>query len=183
VPGPTVVEGKDKLSKFFNAHHYTDASVGRFIEQARREPWWERTLIIITADHGHRLPVPDEGSAFEIYERAYRIPMLWLGGAVARPGLVVSQLGVQTDLPRTLLAQLGLSGRHYRWAWDLLAPGARPFAYYSFNGGFAYLTDRGGFLFDMAGQRIVSEGGAVTEHDRRSGLAFAQVVYQDSLDQ
>lgn len=183
VPGPTVFAGEDKLTKFLNAHHYTDASIGRFIEQARREPWWERTLIIVTADHGHRLPVPAGGSAFEIFEQAYRIPMLWMGGAVARPGLVVSQLGVQTDLPRTLLAQLGLNGRHYPWSWDLLAPGARPFAYYTFNGGFSYLTDRGGFLFNTAAQRVVAEGGAVTEQDRRSGLAYAQVLYQDYLDQ
>jgi phosphoglycerol transferase MdoB-like AlkP superfamily enzyme len=181
VPGPAAFPGPDKLSRFLSAHHYTDDSLGRFIDQARREPWWDRTLVIITGDHGHPLP-PAPGSPYQARLAAYHVPMLWLGGAVAAPGTTVGRLGTQADLARTLLTQLGLEATAYRWSRDLLAPGGEPFAWFSGNGRFGYRTGRGGLDYSVAGRRVIAEGGTVGDDDRRRALAYAQVLYQDFLE-
>lgn len=84
---------------------YTDYAIGRFIEAARGRPWFEDTLFVITADHGAsvagktRLPVAK-----------YRIPLIFYGPALLRPG-VESRMASQIDIPPTLLHVLGAEGR------------------------------------------------------------------------
>src|SRR5690606_20642672 len=56
VPIEPHIEGDDEESKFLNSLYYTDQSIGNFIEAAKKEPWYDETLIIILADHGHRMP-------------------------------------------------------------------------------------------------------------------------------
>ncbi|WP_243456771.1 LTA synthase family protein [Polaribacter batillariae] len=69
--------GKDTdENKFRSAHAYTDQVIGDFIENAKQQPWYKNTLIIIIADHGHRSP-KHEG-VFNSPKK-FKIPMLWLG--------------------------------------------------------------------------------------------------------
>src|SRR5205085_2909578 len=56
-PVKTVIEGKDDESLFLNSLHFTDSTIYEFVQQCKSEPSWNNTIIIITADHGHRLPV------------------------------------------------------------------------------------------------------------------------------
>ncbi len=72
------IKGTDAESMFLNACHYTDKSPGDFIASAKQKPWWKNTLVVITADHGHRHPRNKE---LKDKER-FRIPLLLLGGAV-----------------------------------------------------------------------------------------------------
>lgn len=180
VPVAPTFPGTGKESKFLNAHHYTDESIGRFLDEARRQPWWADTLVIIVADHGHDLPVSSAESVRQP-PRKYHIPMLWLGGALAQRGLVVSRVGSQIDIARTLLEQLGLDASAYRWSHDLLAPDARPQAFFSFHDGLGWVTSRGLFIWSSGADRSMYEEGLVTEDDRRAGKAYLQTAYEDYL--
>lgn len=71
VPMPTAVPGTDEENLFLNAHYYADKSLGEFIAQAKQQPWWANTLVIIVADHGHRMPVSGSNKTKE-----FHIPML-----------------------------------------------------------------------------------------------------------
>ena len=51
---------------------YTDHSLRRFFEEAKKQPWYDNTLFIITGDHsGHGL-----SSEYNDYDGWYRIPMM-----------------------------------------------------------------------------------------------------------
>lgn len=83
---------------------YTDWAIGHFLDEARKEPWFQDTLFVITADHcasvagKTRLPV-----------EKYRIPMIWYGPGLVRQGVHEGMIS-QLDLAPTLLDVLGVQG-------------------------------------------------------------------------
>jgi phosphoglycerol transferase MdoB-like AlkP superfamily enzyme len=167
-----------KTAKYFSSMHYVDSAFGAFIDSASRRPWWDSTLVIVLADHGHRLPAIDlESDGYRA--ETHHIPMLWLGGALAQRGVRVHELGDQTDLGPTLLGQMGLPHPGWRWGQDLLAPGRTPFAYYTFSDGFGYLTDRGGVMWDNVGKRVLRADGTTDSLDQRAGAALQQLFVGD----
>lgn len=83
---------------------YTDYAIGKFIEEAKRKPWFDETLFVFVADHGAsvagktRLPVRD-----------YRIPLIFYGPRWVAPGVFDRTIS-QIDLPPSLLDILGVDG-------------------------------------------------------------------------
>lgn len=181
VPMAPVFPGHDETNRFLSSHAYADRSVGAFVRAARAQPWWDSTLVVIVADHGHPLPrvqLPNGTAA----DSRQRIPMLWLGGALARRDTVISRFGAQTDFAPTLLAQLGLAHAQYRWGHDLLAPNGTSFAYYSFLDGFGYADARGSLVYDALARRVTQRFGDAGEPEQRAGLALLRLSFQDYLD-
>lgn len=178
VPMATVIPGTDETSRFLNAHAYTDRSLGAFIRQAKTMPWWDSTLIVILADHGHRLPMLDSLQVARKWE-TFSIPMLWLGGALAVHDTVISRIGGQSDFPRTLLSQLELDGSGFRWSRNLLARNARPWAWFTFTDGFGWVTDSGAIAWDNIGRRTISTQGSVDPAAIRNGQALLQSLIDD----
>ncbi len=176
VPGKTAIPGKDTEHRFLNSLHYTDRSLGNFIQQAKTKPWWDNTLIIILADHGHTLPKNNGGRSAE-----FRIPMLWLGGVVKPKGIRIDTLGSQTDVAATLLAQLGYDFSGFVWSNDLLRKGRIPYAFYSFNNGFGWVRPEGTFVYDNVGKRESEIGGKVETLDKENGMAYLQLLSEDYL--
>jgi len=167
-----------KTAKYFSSLHYVDSALGAFIAEASKRPWWDSTVVIILADHGHRLPAI-ELTSDPYREETHHIPLLWLGGALARHGVVLHELGDQDDLAPTLLAQLGLDHSGYKWGQDLFAPGHTPFAYYTFSDGYGYITDRGGLMWDNVGRHILRTFGSVDSLDQHAGAALQQLFVGD----
>ena len=179
VPMAAVFPGSDERDRFLNAHAYTDRSIGDFIRKAKTQPWWDSTLVVIMADHGHRLPQLDSLQAKRKWE-TFSIPMLWLGGALAVRDTVIDRLGVQTDFPKTLLDQLGLDGSAYRWSRDLLAPGVRPWAWFTFSDGFGWVNFAGGAVaWDNVGKQVIDREGRTGAEDIRAGQAMLQTLIED----
>ncbi len=181
VPGTPAFPGDGELEKFLSATNYTDRCVGKFLERAKTQPWWANTLVIIVADHGHRLPSidprPGHSSPLD-----FHVPMVWLGGALAVQDEAIHVVGSHADLPNTLLAQLGLPASEYHFGKDLLAPNAVPFAYYSFNDGLGFVTPAGISVFDNAAKALIQKVGDVREEDLLAGQAYQQLVVQEYLD-
>ncbi|GAB3922093.1 LTA synthase family protein [Larkinella terrae] len=177
VPMKTVITGSDEESLFLNSMYYADQSLGNFIAQAKKQPWWSNTLLIITADHGHRLPVLTSDRV-----RDFHIPMLWLGGALKATPRVIDQIGSQTDLASTLLRQLNLDASDFKWSRDLLNSQNRPFAYFAFNNGFGIVQPNRHLLFDNTSRQLISSGGTVHKEDIELGEAYEEESYQDFLN-
>ena len=75
-------------------------------------------------------------------QEIFRIPMLWIGGAVEHwQGLRIEKLGTQVDIPVTLLDISLDLGRSFPFGKDLLSEESNSFAFYTFNEGFAFITD------------------------------------------
>ena len=158
-----------------NAFAYTDECLGRFIDRMKQLPQWKDLLVICLPDHGFYYP--EEGSSNDL--RVHRIPMLWLGGAVKEPQ-VIDCLVNQTDMAATLLGQLGLSHDRFTFSRNVLGEEyTYPFAYYTFNNGFAFADSTGYTLVDNASGRVLEEHPDHSEQRIRLGQAILQTSYDD----
>jgi phosphoglycerol transferase MdoB-like AlkP superfamily enzyme len=172
VPMKTKIHGSDEESLFLNAAYYADSSLGDFIRKAKNTSWWNNTLIIIVADHGSRHP----GNTTYNYPIKFHIPMLWLGGAIAKHDTVISTYFSQSDFPLTLLHQLNLDNKNYRFSQDFLSDRAPAFSFYVFNDGFGFLRKDGYIIFDNVTKKVLSTQGSNTDQLISSGKAQMQVL-------
>jgi phosphoglycerol transferase MdoB-like AlkP superfamily enzyme len=174
VPMPTVFPGTDLASMFTNSAHYTDKTFGEFIDKAKKSDWWDNTLIVVTADHGH--PEPNNGN-FASATR-YKIPMLWLGGALTVRDTVIHTIAGHTDIANTVLGQFGLQDKRFTFSHNILSQDYDPFAVFIFNNGFGLVQQNKLLVYDnIGGAMIVDEGN--TPDDLERGKAFMQKLYWD----
>lgn len=176
VPMTPVFEGTDNLTKFKNSVYYADRSIGNFIDWARGTSWWKNTLVILVADHCRRNSLEELVYSQEIY----KIPMVWIGGALDVKGLVIPKYGTQVDIPVTLLDQMDLEN-DFPFGKDLLAKHSPSFAFYTFNEGFAFITDSSTLIYDHKLGRPVVKSGKGPDRAELLGKAYLQALYDDYM--
>lgn len=174
IPTAPKFEGDDEEAKFRNSVHYTDWALGKFIAQAKQQTWWQNTVVVITADHGHPLPGNDPNFA----PSKFHIPFILTGGAVKQKA-TIDTIASQTDIAATLLSQLHLPHEEFKWSRNLLAPTPSPFAFYVFNDGFGYITPEGIFTFDNVAKQVITTDSGVTENQLQNGKAYMQNSFED----
>jgi phosphoglycerol transferase MdoB-like AlkP superfamily enzyme len=172
VPMKTVIPGITDEKLFLNSAYYADQSLGAFIKKAKASSWWNNTLIVIVADHGSRNP----GNTITNLPVRFHIPMLWLGGAISKTDTVISTCFSQCDFPLTLLHQLKLESKKYRFSQDFLSETAPAFSFYVFNDGFGMLKKNGAIVFDNVMKRTVFSQGSDTLKLIETGKAQMQVL-------
>ncbi len=175
-PVPAVIEGKDDVSLFLNSLHYTDSILNVLVQKCKQQPWWNNTIIIITADHGHRMPVSDK----KIND--FKIPLLFLGGALNQQGINISNTASQTDIAATLLAGLGYNHSAFLFSKNILNKINKQYAYMAYNNGFGFVQPGGYFFFDNVGKQIYEQGGKIDSNMIRTGKAYEQLSFQDFLN-
>ncbi|WP_338766110.1 sulfatase-like hydrolase/transferase [Bernardetia sp. ABR2-2B] len=142
-------KNKKEANLFRKAAYYTDWSINKFMQQAKKQDWYDQTLFIFVADHGHRLP--------KIYKdtrqiEKYRIPLLFYGNTISRDFLKqnnnkISQIGSHTDIATTLLEQLEINNSAFKWGKDLLNPSSKQFAFYCYDEGMTWITPNGSLRY------------------------------------
>ena len=173
VPMVPKFPGKDGERLFLNSCHYTDRSIGDFIIKAKASQWWDNTVIIFVADHGH--PFPGRKKIQD--KERYRIPLLMVGGAVTKDSLI-DKYGSHTDLANTVLAQLDKPSGSFTFSKDLLSPTSRSFAVYFFNDGYGFLSPEHYIVYDNIGQQFLrNEGGSI--QDAEWTRSYEQVLFTD----
>ncbi len=94
---------------------YTDYALGRFFEEASRQPWFDNTVFVITADH-----CASSAGKTEIPLEKYHIPAL-----IFAPGLItpqqVDKVISQIDLMPTLFSLLGMDYDSHFFGQDALS--------------------------------------------------------------
>ncbi|HEY6011968.1 MAG TPA: LTA synthase family protein, partial [Nitrospirota bacterium] len=93
---------------------YADYAIGRLIEQAKRRPWFEDTLIVIVADH-----CAGSAGKTELPVKRYEIPLLVYAPSHVRPGKI-DTLASQIDIAPTILGLLNMSYRTKFLGKDIL---------------------------------------------------------------
>ncbi|UOR06707.1 sulfatase-like hydrolase/transferase [Hymenobacter aerilatus] len=179
VPMRTRFPGTSEASLFRNSIYYTDHVLGQFLRVARQQPWWQNTLVVLVADHGH----PQPGNTRNYAPKKFHIPLVLAGGALlpAAQGRTIDVLGSQTDVAATLLGQLGLPAVSYPFSRDLLRPTTRPFAFYCFTDGFGLLTPQDTVVYDNVGRRVIRKTPGTTAAQLQLGQAYQQVTFEDFL--
>ena len=173
VPMPTVIKGDKDVDLFKNSMYYTDKSLGEFVRKASKTKWWNNTLIIFVADHGSRHPYDDAN----YIARRFHIPMVWTGGALAVHDTTINTFGGQTDIPSTLLQQLGYDFSEFHFGKNILDPSASSTAFYVFNTGVGCIEPQGSVAYDLKGNRIVQKNGKNTSNELAKAKAYVQLVY------
>ena len=177
IPIPKVFPGSDEQTQFKNSFYYTDQAIGNFMNDARKQPWWDSTLVILVADHGHRFPGDDPNYV----PSKFRIPLILSGGALKITHSINNNIGSQTDIAATILQQMGLVRNEYRWSKNLLDSTNR-FAFYIFNDGFGFVTSAGAVAFDNISHKVIYRDPGVPENQLTTGKAYMQMSFQDFLD-
>lgn len=157
-----------------NAFYYLDQCVGNFIERLRKSPAWDNTLVVMLPDHGIFYQDIDESNPL-----LNHIPMIWVGGAVKEPRRV-EQICNQTDLPATLLGQLGLNHDAYTFSRDVLSKTyTRPVAIHTYDDGFTMIDSTSFVNYDFISDRVVRSEGNGCERLIRQAQAILQAATKD----
>ena len=152
-----------------NAFYYLDQCIGYFIQQLRQSDLWNNTLVIMLPDHGIVYAGLDESNPL-----LNHIPMLWVGGAVKQPRRI-EQVCNQTDLPATLLGQLGISHEEYTFSRDVLSVTYKhPFAIHTYDDGYTIIDSASFVNYDFISNRVVSNYGK----DRDKLILRAKAILQ-----
>lgn len=168
---------KPKLTDLFtNSVFYADSVLGDFIRKIKREPFWENTLVVIVADHGHPQPGDDANDV----PSKFHIPLVFTGGALTTKG-VVSTPGSQTDIATTVLDQLQIPDENFKWGRNLLDSSGQAFAFYNFNNGFGWVSSKGFVTVDNVSGRVIHHSPDYDTSWVRLGKAYMQFSYQDYL--
>ena len=97
---------------------YTDWAIGRFVEEARKRPWFDDTVFVFVADHTHRgrgrtdLPIEN-----------YHIPLVIWSPRHVTPGRIET-VASQIDVAPTIFGLLGFGYRSRFFGHDILRDGA-----------------------------------------------------------
>ena len=128
---------------------YADYALRQFFATACRQPWFERTLFVITADHTNELTLPEYTNARGLYE----VPVAFyhLGLQPERLEQVISQ----TDIMPSVLSYLGYDESYFAFGEDALTTGKQhPYAV-CYNAP-VYQIFSDSLLVQFDGERVVS---------------------------
>jgi len=128
-PGSDKIEAKSNLEREFAAVRFSDQALGRFMEEARQQRWFDKTIFVFVADHCEGELQRPEGPGMN------RVPMIFYGpGIEGLQPRAINQLTSQMDLPPTVMGLLGGDYRHCFFGQDLLDPQRGPgLAYFISN--------------------------------------------------
>ena len=158
---------------YINSIYYTDRSIGEFIKEAKKEPWYKNTLFVIVADHSHHTP--------RAWSRAdknwHHVPMLFFGDVIKKEfrGKHIDKIVSQQDISATLLSQLEINHSDFAWSRDLFCKDYKENAYIMNGSGFGLITNNGALTYDIKNKRTVKSDGNV------SGLKIKGHVYMEKL--
>jgi len=107
---------------------YVDAQLARLVSHLEASGQRDRTLIVVTADHGESLGEHGEPShSIFIYESTLHIPLILSSpGLYSEPRVVEDRVAGLVDVAPTLLSLLGVDGLPDADGVDLLAAPADP---------------------------------------------------------
>jgi phosphoglycerol transferase MdoB-like AlkP superfamily enzyme len=170
-----IIKGEGTQEKYLNSVAYADSCLGDFIRAFKKTKYWENSLVIITADHGHLHPGPTE-----IIEPAtYKIPLIWTGGVVKKHAQINEICG-QPDLAPTLIKQFG-------WERDSALFGhyvfsSPQYAFYMWDTGWGYISKEGEYIYDQnTGQFRSLDTNGNAEPDYDFAKSYLQVLHEDFL--
>lgn len=82
---------------------YADHAIGKFIEEARKEPWFKDTVFVFVADH-----CASSAGKTELPVKKYEIPLLVYAPHHVKPGRI-DRMMAQIDVAPTVLGLLNMS--------------------------------------------------------------------------
>ncbi len=157
-----------------NAFAYTDHCVGQFIDEMRKLPEWDNTLIVLVPDHLGCYPANIDN--YQLWR--YQIPLVMVGGAVSEPRRI-DTVGMQADLAATLLAMLGIAHSEFTYSKNMLDSQVHHFAFFCCPNVMGMVYNENSTIYDYTSDRIVIDEGSSQGKNLLRAKAFLQKMYDD----
>ncbi|WGQ11436.1 LTA synthase family protein [Pedobacter gandavensis] len=184
LPGKSKFGNANNVEQFKSTAYYTDSCINAFLNNAKKQPWYNNTLFIFVADHGHLLPKQSHDISTP---GRYHIPLLFFGEVIKKEfrGKKYSNVGSQVDIAATLLAQLNIPAKEFQWSKNLLNPYTKPFAYFSWDNGMGFIDNEQCVTFDNVGKMTLFNSNDKDKEGTEKRLdlakAYLQKVYQQFI--
>jgi len=175
VPMKTKIKGNEREKKFMNSVYYTDKCIGDFFNRVSKSKIWDNTLFILVADHGS--PHPDHSPSHTTEK--HKIPMIWLGGCLSETDTVIETFSSQMDIPSTLLNQLNIESKEFRYSKNILSDSLSSYGFYTYNNGFGYVTKNGTVIYNNVSKKIVNKNNNYKKIELRNGKVILQTLAND----
>lgn len=174
VPNHPKFEAKDEANRFRNTAAYTDKCLKNYFQNAAKQKWYNNTLFVLVADHGHRLPQNNDMNL----AKAKHIPLLFFGNALKSNyvGYRCTKIGNQNDLAATLLCQLNLTSDRYVWSKNLLNSGTNDFAYYSNETVLGWISKSDSIAYSYVEKKNIANN-RFSKINELNAKAYLQQVY------
>ncbi|MCP4910996.1 MAG: LTA synthase family protein [Bacteroidetes bacterium] len=169
-------------NNYLNSAYYTDKSLGNYFSEAKKMRWYKNTLFLIVADHSH-----DTYNHWPVHKKEYRrVPMLLFGDVLKEEfrGTQMDRISSQTDIPVTLLQQLGLNALEFTWSRNLFNPTTPEFAFYESDDGVGWITPDGYFVYsNRTGDLMeITLNNQIKDSVIMDGKSYLQVLFQQFMD-
>ncbi len=155
--------------RILNAFSYTDHHIGRFLDRLSQSPVWDKTVVIIFADHGYPY--------HQFYDRPdfFHIPLLIVGGALRHTGNVETLIS-QSDIAATLLSQMNITHRQFPYSRNIFSSRyVSPCVYATYPAGVMLMDERGFSMYDHQSGVFISETDTLREKQLKA-------ILQDSYE-
>lgn len=184
VPMQTPFNGGEEQDRFKKAAYYTDYCLYNYFTEAKKQSWYNNTLFILVADHGHHLPMNRNMD----FPEGHRITAMITGGALSdnMRGKTFDKISNQNDLPATILGILKLPHDNFVWSKDLLKENVKEFAYYSNENALGWLTPKQNIVYSFNSKKIegLQPKTQTTLNDTilTQSKAYLQALYEQYLN-
>lgn len=183
IPIPQKYPGNSLSDLFRNTAYYTDLCLGDYFQKAKLQPWYDNTLFVIIADHGHRLP----SDKYQIWDyQRHRIPLLFYGNVLREEaqGTTKDVYGSQTDVAQTIYNQLHIKAKPNYWSKDLLSSSStKRFAFYNWDNGFGLVGNDFTLSYDESAKKLIDFKTRNPEMHKDEKLNFAKAYMQQIFSQ
>ena len=177
----------DLRKRLLLSYRYTDSCIGAFVGSLREKPWFEKTVFVVTGDHGFPLGEHGPGNmGHGLFVESVWLPLVAWGGhpALAVPR-VVSVPSSHLDLGPTILRLSGVRAANHFAGHDLLDPARSDSVLVALSHGDEIAATRGPWrAHGLLPEHLVREKGPQLfrldvdpreEHDSAQGRAALQV--------
>ncbi|HTO14358.1 MAG TPA: sulfatase-like hydrolase/transferase [Edaphocola sp.] len=133
--------------KFKSTAYYTDSVIGAFIKAAEKSNWYQNTLFVITADHGHPLPLKREITD----PQRFHIPLIFFGPVIkdSYKGIMDDRVMSQSDIAISLLGQLNIETENYPWSRNVFNTSLPQYAFFNTSNSWGVINKQRSFVTDF----------------------------------
>lgn len=180
----TPFHGSEEPERFKKAAYYTDYCLHTYFTEAKKQAWYNNTLFILVADHGHRLPKNRNMD----FPEGRRITAMITGGALVDSlrGKVYDRICNQNDLPATILKQLQLPNSNFVWSKDVFNQEGKEFAYYSNENSIGWVAPQQNIVYSFNSKKLeelqAKTQSTVNDTILTQAKAYLQTLYKQYLD-
>lgn len=178
IPKKNFIDWKGEFPDYINAAYYADSCLKNFFEQAKTQEWYQNTLFVLVADHGHH-----SHKKHDFFSPEYRkIPLLLVGDAIvdALKGLKIEAPKSQSDISASILSFMGINNSQYIYSKNLLDTTCNSFAYYSHINGFGWVERDGYMVYNIMTEKYLhSSNEEFEKKNSQKGKAYLQILMDD----